>query len=394
MIKLELQRCTKCMLPITHETIFFDEKGVCNICNNWSEKKDKLDWAAREKELQKIIESVRGKAAYDCVMPFSGGKDSTYALWKVVTDYKLKPLVVSYDHGFYRPTMVRNRIRTTRRLGVDMLTFTPSWKVVKKVMLEALKRKGDFCWHCHTGVYAYPIKTAIRYGIPLVIWGEGGGEYSAYYEYEDLEEMDDRKFNRMVNLGMNSVDMAGFVEGVEQRDLEPFKYPMSKEIRESGVRSVLLGNYVKWDVQKHVEIIKRELGWQEDIVEGIPPGHGYEKVECMMQGVRDYIKFLKRGYSRTSHLNALDIRHGRITKEQAEKWLKEYEGKRPASLDVFLEYVGITEGEFNKIVMAHVIPPHKPDFGNIERGKELPDQKTWYRERAAKAEPTEKKGSP
>ncbi len=79
-MKVELKRCVKCMLPETHETIIFDEEGVCNICKQNEFKKDKIDWEERKVELGKLIEQHRGKYDYDCIVPFSGGKDSVWTL--------------------------------------------------------------------------------------------------------------------------------------------------------------------------------------------------------------------------------------------------------------------------------------------------------------------------
>lgn len=378
---MELERCVKCTLPITWETLYFDNEGVCNICGNWNTKLKEINWNEREKLLIKMLEEVKQKkASYDCIVPFSGGKDSTYTLWAIVRKYGLKPLVVSFDHWFYRPKTLENRAKTFRELGVDVITFTPNWHVVKKLMLEALIRKGDFCWHCHAGVFSYPMKMAVKLNIPLLIWGEGGGEYEGYFKLADLEETDEWKYNRRIILGMRAEDMAGFI-GVDLRDLDPYIYPPREELEAAGVKSLPLGNFISWDVRKHVEIIKRELGWQEDELESGFPGPTYEKIECMFEGLRDYVKYLKRGFARITHLTTLDIRHGRMTREDAIKFIKKYEGTKPRSLEVFLEYVGITEEEFNEIVAKHLIPPAPHiDPATLPVGKKLWDQDMWFRE--------------
>src|SRR5262245_27788128 len=306
-----LRRCVKCLLPETHETIVFDEEGVCNVCRQIEFKQGKIDWAAREQELVELIERYRGRHSHDCIVPFSGGKDSTYTLYTLVTTYKVRPLVVSFDHGFMRPTTLENNERTIKKLGVDFLKFRPNWKVVQKLMLESLKRKGDFCWHCHTGIFSYPMQIAVKFKIPLLFWGEPSAEYTSYYDYDAPEEVDERRFNRYVNLGITAEDMVGMLDGkVTAQDLEPFTYPAGAELRAIGCRSVCLGSYIPWDVKRHVEIIKRELDWQENDVEGVPDGYRYEKVECAVQGVRDYLRFIKRGYGRTNHLMAIDLRNG------------------------------------------------------------------------------------
>jgi len=377
-----LIRCTKCMIPETHETIAFNADGVCNVCQQHQYKKEKIDWDQREQDLHKIIEEYRGKYDYDCIVPFSGGKDSTYTLYKLVVDHGLKPLVVSFDHGFLRPTVIENRIRTFRKLGVDVITFTPNWKVVKKLMLEALKRKGDFCWHCHTGIFAYPMQIAIKFNVPLVIWGEPSAEYTSYYDYDDgIEEVDEERFNRFVNLGITAEDMVGMLdEDITLRDLNPYVYPKLKDLKRIKYRSFCLGSYIPWDVKAQVKLIEDELGWQGETVEGVSPNYEYEKIECAMQGVRDYLKYIKRGYARVSHLTSIDIRNNRLDRATAEKLVKDYEGKRPASLDVFLDYLGLSEEEFYEIAVNLTVHPNEIDPAELENGPELWDQKFWYHE--------------
>ena len=106
----------------------------------------------------------------------------------------------------------------------------------------------------------------------------------------------------------------------------------------------------------------------------------YEKIECSMQGVRDYIKFLKRGYSRVSQMVALDLRNGRITPEHANALVHDFEGKKPPSLQIFLDYVGLSEAEFNQIVAATSVPPHKPNLAINEWAPKTWDYERWYRE--------------
>jgi hypothetical protein len=222
--------------------------------------------------------------------------------------------------------------------------------------------------------------------VPLVLWGEPSSDYTAYYDYQDdeIEAVDEERFNKFVNLGISADDMAGMINrnnDLDERDLLPFKYPPIRDLKQLRYNSVCLGSYIPWDPRTQSKIIADELGWKGDQVEGMPPGlYDYEKIECHMQGVRDYIKFLKRGYSRVSQMVALDIRAGRMTSDEAAHLVSEYEGKKPASLKVFLEYIGITEVEFNEYVMKTVIAPHKPDFESMLEGDPNHDFNTMYRE--------------
>ena len=376
----KMKRCTKCIIPETHETIYFDEKGICNICKQHQYKREKIDWNERKGKLDILIKEYRDKYPYDCIIPFSGGKDSTWTLYYLVKEYKIKPLVIQFDHGFFRPNLLKNVKRITRELGVDFHSFTPNWHVVRKLMLQSFIEKGDFCWHCHTGIFSYPMWIAIRFQVPLIFWGEPSSEYTSYYTYEQQEEVDEKRFNRFINLGITSEDMQIRLHRmIDERDMWPFKYPPLKLLRQLNYRSVCLGSYIPWDVKKQAKIIKEELGWQGDEVENVPPGYEYEKIECYLQGVRDYIKYIKRGYSRPSHLSSIDIRNHRLKRKQALKIIREYEGRRPPSLDIFLKFVGLTEDEFLKIAMNHSVSPWQFDRNKIKNGKITRDFKEWCR---------------
>jgi N-acetyl sugar amidotransferase len=377
----ELKRCSKCITPETQESITFDEKNVCSVCRQIEFKNDKIDWSKRKEDLNELIEQNRGKYDYDCIIPFSGGKDSTWTLYYLMKEYKIKPLVVRFDHGFLRPNLNDNTTRTLRKLGCDFQTFTPNWKVVQKLMLQSFLEKGDFCWHCHTGIFSYPMWVALRNSVPLIIWGEPSAEYTSYYSYDQPEEVDEKRFNRFVNIGINAVDMAIRIGGdLDERDFKPYSYPPLKDLRKLNYRSVCLGSYINWDAQKQSKIIMDELGWKGDIVENVPDNYNYEKIECYMQGVRDYIKYLKRGFTRPTHLASIDIRHDRLARDEALNLIKNYEGKKPPSLDIFLELVGLSEDEFYEIALTHTVSPWKNDKIDKTSGKKIHDFDSWSRD--------------
>lgn len=375
-----MRRCSKCVMLETQDMISFDAEGVCATCRQIEFKNEKIDWSERRKEFSALLDQFRGKGPYDCIIPFSGGKDSTFAALALVRDFGVRPLVVCFDHGFYRPNTLINTERTVKKLGVDFHKFKSDWQTVKKLMRESLIRKGDIMWHSHCGIYAYPMRVAVEQKIPLIIWGEPTSEYVSYYSYEENEQVDEKRFNRVVNLGINAEDMVGMLDGsVALRDLHPYTYPPAKALRAIGYRSICLGSYVPWDTRKQSERIRDELDWEGAPVEGIPyDRYWYEKVEDAFQGIQDYLKWLKRGMSRMTHLASIDIRNGRMTRDEALKMIEKYEGYRPASLDVFLKTIDMTDEEFHRIALTHVVAPHiPPDWRTLPRGPELPDQKDW-----------------
>ncbi|HHI82850.1 MAG TPA: N-acetyl sugar amidotransferase, partial [Rhizobiales bacterium] len=342
-----MKKCTRCLVPETVDTISFDEEGVCSVCRQVEYKDGKIDWDDRERQLNEIIDAYKNKGLYDCIVPYSGGKDSVFQLWYVVRKLKLKPLVVRYNHWGYRPKVQENNTMVFKKLGVDVVELTPNFHVVRELMLESFKRRGDFCWHCHTGIYAGVMHMAVRFETPLLFWGESTAEYHSWYTYEEMEEIDEKRFNRLMNQGITGDDMYEFLQGrVEKRDLWMFNYPKRKDLMKLKVRSICLGNYIRWDTKANVELIGKELDWYGHEVEGVPPEYHYEKVECTFQGMRDYSKFVKRGYGRANHLLSIDIRNGRKTREEALKLEEQYDGKRPASMDWFLKILDMSEDEY------------------------------------------------
>jgi len=180
-------------------------------------------------------------------------------------------------------------------------------------------------------------------------------------------------------MGMRAEDLAGFIN-VELRDLSPFIYPSKEELEKVGVKSLPLGNYIQWNQEEFAETISKELGWNYDEVESLYPDElGFDKIECMMTGMRDYIKYLKRGFSRITHRTTIDIKQGRISRDEGLALIREYEHRKPSSLSIFLKMLDLSEDEFNRICLNQLIPPAiAVDPGNIPVGKKLWDQDLWF----------------
>jgi len=376
---MPLKRCSKCLSPETLETIQFDEAGVCNICRAHEIKHEKIDWEQKKKDLDEIIEDYRGKYDYDCIIPFSGGKDSTFTATYLVKEYDINPLLVTFDHLFLRPRTVENNVRTMKKLGVSYVKYSPNWRVVKQTMLASLKATGDFCWHCHCGVFGNVMQMAVKFKTPLIIWGEPSAEYTSYYSYDEPEEVNEERFKRLnINLGISIEKMLEMTDGLTERDLRPYTFPKLEDLKALNYRSICLGSYIKWDTEANSRWIQKEVGWKPDDVEGVPPKYDYEKIECMLTGVRDWCKYIKRGYARATHLASIDIRQNRLERELGLKLVEKFEGFRPASLDYLLDILDMTEEEFNEILSKQSVSPYVHNFEeDIIRSKKLWDQDQW-----------------
>ena len=209
-------------------------------------------------------------------------------------------------------------------------------------MLKSLIKTGDFCLHCHRGIYAYPMQIAVKYKVPLLIWGST--DYALNPGIRDWNF-----FKKYLTLGL---DLNEFVDDeTSLDDLQPFMYPPEDQLKELNIMGIHQGDYMRWDVRKQVEIIKKELGWEEAVVEGSYVK--YDKIECKYISIRDYLKFIKRGYGRSAQLASVDVRAGFMDRKTALKLAEEYDGKRPNVLDDFSKDIGISEKEFMEIAIRH-----------------------------------------
>lgn len=342
-----LQYCNRCCMPETTEGIIFDEMGICQACQS-AEQKIHINWVEREKQLRELLGKYKQQAGnnYDCIIPISGGKDSTFQLHVLTKIYGMKPLAVTFSHNWFSETGTYNLANSLEKLNVDHIMFTPNRDLVNKLARQSLTKIGDSCWHCHSGVGAFPLQVAVRFNIPLLIWGESIAESSGRACYFNPVTKFDRDYFTKVSAKVYPDAMIS--ELVSGKDIYPFQLPTVEDIEKVGVIGIHLGDYIFWDDERQMEFVRDTYGWREDKVEGTYKR--YKSVECVMAGVHDYSKFVKRGYGRgTDHASA-DVRAGLLTREEAFELAKKYDSQKPEMLNYYLKITGYTEEEFMSIL--------------------------------------------
>ena len=307
------------------EGITFDEFGVCVPCRS-SEEKMHINWAEREKELRRILAMYKEKAGfnYDCIVPISGGKDSCFQLHVLTRVYKMKPLAVTFNHNWYSEVGKWNLTNILEKLNVDHIMFSPNRAVINKIARHSLSMIGDTCWHCHAGVGAFPLQVAVRFNIPLLIWGESIAEQSGRTTYKNPEyKRFDRNYFTRVSAKFYPEEMT--TDTLTMKDLYPFQAPAVEEIERVGVVGIHLGDYIFWDAERQMEFVKKEYGWRE-WEDGEMDGtyKRYKSNECIMHGMHDYTKYLKRGFGRATDHASQDVRAGIITREEGFDLIKKY----------------------------------------------------------------------
>jgi len=345
-----LRYCIRCCMPETSEGITFDKMGMCRGCQS-SEHKMHINWVERKKELEGILEYYKDKSGdnYDCIVPISGGKDSVFQLHVLTKVYNMKVLALTFNHNWYSETGKYNLWNALEKMNIDHIMFTPNRSLVKRLVKKSLYKIGDVCWHCHAGIPAFTLQIAVKFSIPLIVWGESAAEFGSKASYKEPIKFDETYYLKLSSK-VNPEEMLDEDIGITPKDLCPFQIPLAEELKKAGVVGIHLGDYMFWDGERQVEFIKKVYGWKEESVEGTYKK--YKNVECIMAGVHDHSKFIKRGFGRTTDHASIDIRAGLLTREEGFELVNEIDHKRPKTLDYYLQITGMTEGEFNKVLKS------------------------------------------
>ena len=157
-------------MPETKPDLFIDEEGICNGCRSYNER-TLINWKKRADEFDKIITKYKSKdgSNYDCVIPVSGGKDSTYQVVEML-QFGMNPLCVT-STTCDLTEIGRKNIENIKQLGVDYIEMSPNPIVRAKLNRIGLKQVGDISWPEHVCIFTIPVRAAVQYNVPLIIWG-------------------------------------------------------------------------------------------------------------------------------------------------------------------------------------------------------------------------------
>ncbi|MDA8134466.1 MAG: N-acetyl sugar amidotransferase [Desulfobacteraceae bacterium] len=341
--------CTRCVMPDTKPDLHFDTGGVCDACRSQEAKDEKINWAKREREFLSIVESYKRHPDYDCVVGVSGGKDSTYIVIKIL-ELGLNPLCICFEPTI--PTRIgRKNLENLNGLGVDLIHVKRNPGVYKKLAREAVKRVGDPEWQNHLGIFTIVPHFAVKFNIPLIIWGEspqieyGGPAASKTRCILDRQWLEE--FGGL--LGNRISDMIG-VDGLTKRDLSLYFYPEAEDIERVGVTGLFLGYYFKWDLREN---LKRsvEHGFLTTTRPVETTYENFENLDCYSNHLHDYFKYLKYGFGRATDNACLDIRLGYISREEGVRLVNKYDGIPPKkAIREYLAYTGFSEMELQNIM--------------------------------------------
>lgn len=343
-----MRYCTRCLYPANHPLgITFDDQGVCSGCRI-HEEKQRLDWSGREGRLRALLDRARERPGqdYDCVVPVSGARDSYFIVHTLKRVYGMNPLLVCFNKEYNTPVGIRNLAYLRTIFDCDLVTCSPDPNLLKRLVRKSLQRFGSIYWHCLAGTTAFPVQIAVKFRIPLIIWGvhQGVDQVGMFSHLQEVE-MSEKYRKEHDLMGGDAADMVDESLGIGARDLEPFLYPTQEELWQTGVRGIYLSNYIPWDSKRQHEQMIRLCGYETAAQQRT--FDTYNDVDCFhYSGVHDLIKFLKTGYGKVTDHACREIRWGRMTREEGIDAVARYQEVQPNDLPILLDWLEMPEKEF------------------------------------------------
>lgn len=344
--------CKLCLMPSSRPRISFDIKGICNACN-YQKKKNLIDWNSRKLEFEEICNEHRSKdGSYDCIVPWSGGKDSSSIAYKLKYEFKMNPLLTTFS-----PLMPTDIGNINRQLliskGFDNLYLRPNQKVSKYLSKRFFIERGNPKVHWDAGVNAFPVHVALEKNIKLIFYAEHGeSEYGGKIIDKDLDKF--RDLNEVLENQIGD-DPSNWEDNlVNSNDLNMYKYPDPEEIKNKSIKAYYFSYFFKWDVYKNYVFVKDKFGFKENDKRISGTFQNYDSMDDDIDPLYYFMQYVKFGFGRCTRDASRLVQNNHLSRDEALKYIEKYEGEFPEEvLYQCLDYLDLDLLQFNEIVEKH-----------------------------------------
>jgi len=353
-----MKYCKNCLQPDTRPNTKFTSDGVCPACN-YFEKLSTVDWQERYEILEELLESFprNPKQKFDCIIGVSGGKDSTrQALW-VRDKLGLKPLLACLT---YPPEQVTergvNNISTLIEQGFDVVMVAPAPDTWKRLMHESFMKFTNWARSTEMALFSSVPQLAIRYEIPLILWGENPGLQLGDLKTLGRTGYDGNNLRYMNTLSGGALDWMREAD-IDHRNLLAYKYPAPEEFDEHELQIVYLGWFLgDWSLLNNgMYSAVSGLEIREDTVENTGDLYGLTSLDEDWVTLNQMIKYYKFGFGRVTDYVNEEIRHRRMSRESGIELVSSYDDACSDDyIASFCEYIDITTDQFWKQVHQSV----------------------------------------
>jgi len=381
--------CRTCLMPDTRPRVIFED-GQCNACDYHFNIKPKIDYGPRKLEFTRLVERKRRHPAYDCIVPFSGGKDSAAVAWRL-RDMGLRPLLVTYGQLLWTDVGRRNFNRVIDS-GFDCVYWRVDQRISRLLARRFTIERGHPKQHYDAGVNACTIRTAVDMGIPLVVFAEHGEtEYGGRIADEEARRR--RNLAEVLEHQVGDDPRNWATDGLTERDLFPYLYPDLKDIERVGVEAVYFSWYFGWDIYENAKLMREKLGfeqaqnWREmcapdgvrlferNLILGMAlrerqavdeinwwgksdgSFEGYDSIDDKIDDLDYYLMHVKFGFGRAARQASRLIQYGHLMRAEGLELVRAYDGEFPETyLSDVLAYLGMTRDELTAVIDKHRNP--------------------------------------
>jgi N-acetyl sugar amidotransferase len=370
----EAQYCKKCVVSNqrpnstvefkssskTKNGIYFDEAGICDACN-YNTYKNEINWKKREEMLFEILKKYRkNNGEYDCIVPSSGGKDSSFTAHILKYKYKMNPLSVTWAPNMWTDVGWSNFQNLSKIGGIDNFLYTPNGKLHRYLTKQAFLKLGHPFQPFMHGQKVIGPKIASQMNISLVIYGENQAEYGNKMSDNQDYEMKNDFFSIENDFDLNSLKIAGMKieEHIKNTDFDlkefaPYFPIKNSEIKEKKIKMVYLGFFEKWDPQECYYYACKNTGFKAADSRSEGTYSKYTEIDDKIVPFHFFTTFIKFGIGRATHDASQEIRNNKINREEGISLVKRYDSEFPKRyFDDFLEYIDIDENDFWKTIDA------------------------------------------
>ena len=348
-----IKYCKRCLMPNSRPRIHFDAEGICNACHT-SDQKDEIDWDARRAEFHEYLEKFRpSEGHYDCVVPWSGGKDSTSIAYRLKHEFGLRPLLATFSPLLPNEVGIHNR-EALLQDGFDQISCRPDQRISRHLARRFFIERGNPKVHWDAGVAAFPIQVAVRYNIPLVFYAEHApSEYGGHVLSEESRKIQD--YTEVLENQIGDHPDNWMDDVVSDRDLAPYLLPEVEDVERANVKALYFGYFFRWSMLENYEFIKDKIDFRVD-----PKGRtdgtftNFDSLDDKIDNFYYHMQFVKFGFGRATRDACRMVQNGQMTREEALKLVLDYDDEFPTTyFEENLEYLGMTEPECREIIDLH-----------------------------------------
>ncbi len=350
--------CKLCLMPDSRPRIVFNKDGICNACVN-SFEKQKANWENKKKEFLKLVNEIKKNSqkknlSYDCIVPWSGGKDSTSIALKLKFEYNLNPLLVTFSPVIINGIGEYNR-NLLSKIGFDTIFIRPNQKVAKYLSKRFFIERGNPKVAWDAGINASPVRVAINYDVPYIFYAEHGeSEYGGLLLSKESKKK--RDLREVIEHQIGDYPENWVNDEISFQDLNPYIYPTEKEIKNKNVQAYYFSYFFKWSMLENYEYTIKKIPNFKTNIDGRTKGTftNFDSLDDKIDCLYYYMQYIKFGFGRATRDACRMIQNNQMSRNEGIKLARKYDHEFPdEDFEEVLKYLEITEEEFENIVNKH-----------------------------------------